>query len=96
MPSPASPVVLPHWISTSNTHPNSLYQDSIWSMAPLIDNPGTNLVNLHWKNCPEPLRDQVKLAAWTMLNGQLRPTYLQTRGVQARSRSELPPLCERC
>ncbi|MEV6994558.1 integrase [Streptomyces sp. NPDC093228] len=96
MPSPASPVVLPQWISTSNTHPNSLYQDAIWSMAPLIDNPGTNLVNLHWKNCPEPLRDQVKLAAWTMLNGQLRPTYLQTRGVQARSRSGAADMLATC
>ncbi|WP_030651368.1 MULTISPECIES: hypothetical protein [Streptomyces] len=87
MPRPDSPVVLPEWISPGNTHPNSRYQDEVWSMAPLIDNPGTGLVNLHWKNCPGPLRDQVKLAAWTMINGQLRPTYLQTRGVQARSRS---------
>ncbi|MEV0742968.1 integrase [Streptomyces sp. NPDC050549] len=87
MPAPGSPVVLPQWISRGNTHPNSRYQEPIWSMAPLIDNPGTGLVKLHWKNCPGPLRDQVKLAAWTMINGQLRPTYLQTRGVQARSRS---------
>ncbi|MFE9886665.1 integrase [Streptomyces scopuliridis] len=87
MPAAASSVVLPQWISPGNTHPNSRYQDAIWSMAPLIDNPGTGLVKLHWKNCPEPLRDQVKFVAWTMINGQLRPTYLQTRGVQARSRS---------
>ncbi|MGW6740696.1 hypothetical protein ACWGDX_08115 [Streptomyces sp. NPDC055025] len=87
MPGPDSLVVLPEWISPGNTHPNSRYQDEIWSMAPLIDNPGTGLVNLHWKNCPGPLRGQVKLAAWTMINGQLRPTYLQTRGVQARPRS---------
>ncbi|MFC7940221.1 integrase [Streptomyces sp. NPDC057387] len=96
MPTPASPVVLPQWISPGNTHPNSRYQDAIWSMAPLIDNPGTGLVKLHWKNCPELLRDQVKLAAWTMLNGQLRPTYLQTRGVQARSRSGAPDMLATC
>ncbi len=41
MPSPDSPVVLPEWISPGNTHPNSRYQDLIWSVAPLIDNPGT-------------------------------------------------------
>ncbi|MGW9713537.1 integrase [Streptomyces albidoflavus] len=96
MPTPASPVVLPQWISPGNTHPNSRYQDAIWSMAPLIDNPGTGLVKLHWKNCPDLLRDQVKLAAWTMLNGQLRPTYLQTRGVQARSRSGAPEMLATC
>lgn len=96
MPAPASPVVLPQWISPGNSHPNSRYQDAVWSMAPLIDNPGTGLVKLHWKNCPEPLRDQVKLVAWTMLNGQLRPTYLQTRGVQARSRSGAPDMLATC
>ncbi|MEU0009387.1 hypothetical protein ABZ079_35490 [Streptomyces sp. NPDC006314] len=86
MPAPASPVVLPQWISPGNTHPNSRYQDAIWPMAPLIDNPGTRLVKLHWKNCPEPL----------LLNGQLRPTYLQTRGVQARSRSGAPEMFATC
>jgi hypothetical protein len=96
MPAPASPVVLPEWISPGNTHPNSLYQDAIWSLAPLIDNPATGLVKVHWKNCPEPLRDQVKLAAWTMINGRLRPTYLQTRGVQARSRSGGPEMLSTC
>ncbi|MFH8379105.1 hypothetical protein ACH4A7_37025 [Streptomyces cyaneofuscatus] len=96
MPAPTSLVVLPQWITPGNTHPNSRYQEAMWSMALLIDNPGTRLGKLHWKNCPEPLRDQVKLAAWTMINGQLRPTYLQVRGVQARSRSGAPDMAATC
>ncbi|MEU4850658.1 integrase, partial [Streptomyces gilvosporeus] len=87
MPGPDSVVVLPQWISAGNTHPNSRYQDLIWSLAPLIDNPGTHLAKILWRNCPAPLRGQLKLAAWTMINGQLRPTYLQVRGTAARART---------
>jgi hypothetical protein len=96
MPAPDSPVVLPEWISPGNTHPNSRYQDPIWSVAPLIDNPSTSLGKIHWRNCPEPLRDEVKLVAWTMINGQRRPTYLQTRGVQARARTSAPHMRASC
>ncbi|MEU9291751.1 integrase [Streptomyces sp. NPDC048275] len=87
LPGPGSPVVLPQWISAGNTHPGARYADAVWPLAPLIDNPGTRLVKLHWKNCPAPLLGQVKLAAWTVINGQLRPTYLQGRGTSARPRA---------
>ncbi|MDH6709060.1 hypothetical protein P3T27_005806 [Kitasatospora sp. MAA19] len=95
-PAPDSPVVTAQWISSGNHHANSRYRDLTWSLAPLIDNPGASLTALHWKNCPEALRGQVKLAAWTMINGQLRPTLLQTRGVRARARSSASDLRETC
>ncbi|WP_331732107.1 integrase [Streptomyces sp. NBC_00989] len=87
LPGPGSPVVLPRWISDGNTHPGARYADPVWPLAPLIDNPGTRLVKIHWKNCPASLLGEVKLAAWTMINGQLRPTYLQDRGAAARPRA---------
>ncbi|WP_426570573.1 integrase [Streptomyces canus] len=87
MPAPDSPVVLSRWISTGNTHPNSRYQDPVWSLGPLIDNPSTCLIAIRWKHCPAPLLGQVKLVVWTMINGQLRPTYLKTRGHGARPRT---------
>lgn len=86
LPGPDSPVVLPQWISSGNRHPNSRYRDPIWSLAPLIDNPGSSLAAIRWKHCPEPLLGQMKLTAWTMINGRLRPTYLQSRGAGARGR----------
>ncbi|MET4647867.1 hypothetical protein ABID95_007637 [Streptomyces atratus] len=70
--------------------------ETTWSIGPLIDNPGTSVVKLHWRNCPAPLLGQVKLATWTMINGQKRPTYLQTRGAQARSRSGGPDRVATC
>ncbi|MEU6321495.1 integrase [Streptomyces sp. NPDC047009] len=96
MPAPDTLVVLPHWISPGNTHPNSRYQDPIWFLAPLIDNPSTRLLRLGWKKCPDPLREQVKLAAWTMINGQLRPTFLTTRGVRARARTSAEDMRTTC
>ncbi|MFD4916616.1 integrase [Streptomyces virginiae] len=87
MPSPASPVVAARWISPHNTHPNSLYDAYIWSLAPLIDNPSTGLRAINWKNCPDAFQGQVRLAAWTMINGEIRPTHLQQRGSRACGRS---------
>ena len=77
---PGSPVVLPERISSANPHPVSRYQDLTWSLAPLIDNPGVPLWKIHWKDCPPQLRGPLRQAAWAMINGELRPTYLQTRG----------------
>lgn len=96
LPAADSPVVLPQWIRPGNTHPNSRYRELIWSLGPLIDNPGTDLVTIGWENCPEELRGQVKLAAWTMINGRLRATYLQTRGRRARSRRSASILQDIC
>ncbi|MGY5072348.1 integrase [Streptomyces griseus] len=96
MPAPDSPVVLARWISPGNTHPNSRYADLIWFLAPLIDNPSESLRKIYWKNCPVPLRGQVRLATWTMINGELRPTYLKTRGVAARARTSPAEMLETC
>ncbi|MCU7705097.1 integrase [Streptomyces albidoflavus] len=86
MPAPDSPVVLPQWIAPGNTHPNTRYRDSVWSLAPLIDNPGATLISIHWKNCPAPLRDEMKRVVWALINGERRPTCLRTKGLSARGR----------
>ncbi|GAA2644034.1 hypothetical protein GCM10010425_59740 [Streptomyces spororaveus] len=95
MPGPDTPVV-PRAISAGSPHTNSRFADLTWSMAPLIDSPGTRMSQIHWRNCPDPLRGEMKLAAWTMINGRLRPTYLQTRGARARTRTSAPVMQETC
>jgi integrase len=95
-PAPGSPVVLPERISSANPHPVSRYQDLTWSLAPLIDNPGVHLRNIHWKDCPPQLRGPLRQAAWAMINGELRPTYLQTRGTGARGRSSATTIYDTC
>ncbi|MFB7294013.1 integrase [Actinacidiphila glaucinigra] len=86
LPGPDTSVVLPQWISRGNTHPNARYRDPVWPLAPLIDNPSKELEALHWRNCPAPLLAQLKMATWTMINGELRPTFVKRRGVSARTR----------
>ena len=95
-PAPGSPVVLPGRISPGNPHPVSRYQDLTWSLAPLIDNPGVHLRRIHWKDCPAQLRGPLRQAAWAMINGELRPTYLQTRGSGARGRSSAATIFDTC
>ncbi|MFB7058035.1 integrase [Streptomyces vinaceus] len=90
MPVPDSPVILPCWIGPGNEHPNARYQDDIWPMGPLIDTPGSKVHCLYWKNCPGDLRDELKLVTWTMLNGELRPTYVQSRSRATRTRDSAP------
>ena len=92
LPAPGSPSVLPKWISPGNRHPVSAYQDLTWSLAPLIDNPSGHLCSIRWQDCPVPLR----LAAWAMINGELRPTYLQARGPHARGRSSAAGVADAC
>jgi integrase len=96
MPAPGSPVVLPERISPGNPHPVSRYQDLTWSLAPLIDNPGVHLWKIHWEDCPARLRGPLRQAAWAMINGELRPTYLQTRGPGARGRSSATTISDTC
>ncbi|MGW6209819.1 integrase [Streptomyces sp. NPDC055089] len=95
-PSPTSSVVLTKWISCDNTNPNGSYQDAVWPLGPLIDNPGASLVKIHWRNCPTELLSQVKQISWLLLNGQLRPTYLRERGVRARGRGSADEMRETC
>lgn len=96
LPAPGSPVVLPRWISPGNRHPVSRYQDLTWSLAPLVDNPSGHLETIRWQGCPVPLRDPLMLAAWAMINGELRPTYLHGRGSHARGRSSAGGMAETC
>ncbi|MER7671394.1 integrase [Kitasatospora sp. NPDC096128] len=86
-PDPDSPVVLEQWISPGNPHPNTRYQELCWSLGPLIDNPSSCVRTINWRGCPPEFREQLKILAWTMINGRRRPTFLQTRGAATRSRS---------
>ncbi|TVZ80074.1 integrase [Streptomyces sp. BK340] len=96
VPTPNSPVVLPQWISPGNANPNGRYQESIWPLGPLIDRPGASLIKIHWKNCPDRLEGQIKQVTWTLLNGQLQPSYLRNRGIRARARGSASEMRETC
>lgn len=86
VPTPDSPVVLPHLVTPMNAHLNARYAEPVWPLSPLTENPSAFKVAVHWRNCPAVFLDEVQLAAWTMINGQLRPTYLAKRGTRLRAR----------
>jgi len=80
-PRPDDTVVQPRWISATNTRANSRFSDDIWSLGPLIDQPGKIINRIHWKtNCPTELRGELQILAWTMINGERRPTSISDRG----------------
>ncbi|MBF6302746.1 integrase [Nocardia amamiensis] len=86
MPGPDSPVVQDRWISPDNTHLNSRYSDDLWSLGPLTDNPGHHIHRIIWSNCPAALQQEMRLIIWTLINGELRPSYVKARSMQGRAR----------
>jgi integrase len=86
MPAPASPVVLPHRTGALHAHLNGRYADPVWPLAPLTDDPSAPRPSVYWQAWPAVFREEMRLAAWNLINGQLRPTYLQEHNVSMRAR----------
>lgn len=94
MPTPDTPVVLPHLALPMHAHINGRYADWIWPLAALTENPSRNKASIRWRQCPVAFRDELRLVAWTMINGELRPTYLAERATRLRARISLSDLTE--
>jgi integrase len=86
MPLPSTLVIPERLVVARHAHLNGHFADDTWSWAPLIDNPSARLRATNWLVCPLSLREQVKLAAWSMANGRLRPTFVKERGKTIRTR----------
>ncbi|SEK43820.1 hypothetical protein [Streptacidiphilus jiangxiensis] len=89
VPGPDTPVVQARWISPANTFPNSRFSEDLWSLGPLTDNPGESIHRIRWSGCPAVLQAQFRVIVWTMINGELRPTYVKERACQQRSRDSV-------
>ncbi|MQS16296.1 integrase [Streptomyces kaniharaensis] len=89
LPAPHSPVVPPQRAAGANAHLNSRFADDVWSLAPLIENPSTGTSSIHWRNCPEPFQAELRLLVWTLINKELRPTFLRERARTLRSRTSV-------
>ena len=89
LPAPASPVVLPHLATSLHAHLNGRYADPVWPLAPLTENPSASKKAIRWAQWPASFQDEMRLAAWNLINGQLRPTFLQGHGSRMRSRLSL-------
>lgn len=86
MPGPTTPVI-PHHLITGGQHAaNASFADIDWPLAPMIENPSAVRYTIKWDRCPDTFRRQLRLVAWTMINGELRPTFIVERAGQMRSR----------
>jgi hypothetical protein len=79
LPNPASPVIKAELVKPTHAHLNGRYADSVWSLAPLIENPSSVRVKIAWRLCPTPFDEELRLALWNLINGELRPTFVHTR-----------------
>lgn len=89
LPSPTSPVVLPHHVNALHAHLNARYADPAWPLASLTENPSVSKRTIYWRRCPAVFQEEIRLASWNLINGQLRPTYLKNYGTRLRARISL-------
>jgi integrase len=89
LPTPASPIVAPHLASPLHAHLNGRYADPVWPLAPLNGNPSVKKTSIYWDHWPAAFRDEMRLAAWSLINGQLRPTFLRGHSRRMRSRPSM-------
>ena len=89
LPTPASPVVLPHLATSLHAHLNGRYADPVRPLAPLTENPSASKKAIRWAPWPASLQEEMRLATWNLINGQLRPTFLQGHGSRMRTRLSL-------
>ncbi|MFI1522811.1 integrase [Kitasatospora cineracea] len=86
-PHPATPVVPDHLITPVHAHLNSRYAEAVWSLAPLVANPSEDLRSVDWEELfPAATREEFRLLAWSLINGELRPTFVKQRNVKMRTR----------
>ena len=86
LPGPGTPVVLPGRAGAMHAHLNGRYADPEWPLAPLTDNPSAFKPAINWRSWPASFTDEMRLAAWNLINGQLRPLFLQQHGPRMRGR----------
>ena len=79
LPNPTSPVINAELVKAVHAHLNNQYRDPVWSLAPMIENPSAVRVKIAWRICPAPFEDELRLAVWNLINGQLRPTFVRAR-----------------
>ncbi|MGT2530692.1 hypothetical protein ACU4GG_29175 [Streptomyces nojiriensis] len=85
-PTPDSPVVLPHRVVAQHAHQPARYAEPDWPLAALTENPSSTRHVIQWASCPAIFREELRMIAWGLINGELRPSFLKVRGTRMRGR----------
>ncbi|MFE9367874.1 integrase [Streptomyces sp. NPDC006978] len=90
LPGPDAAVFAPHLIVEGYTGPAVRYSDSVWPMAPMNGNPSADVGAIYWDAFPAGLREEFRLIAWTLINGELTAGFLRERPASWRTRTSAP------
>ncbi|MEU0164068.1 hypothetical protein ABZ214_01095 [Streptomyces iakyrus] len=94
LPGPDTPVIPAHRIAGSYTGPIARYAAPAWPLMPMNANPGVTHSTIHWPTFPATFREEMRLAAWTLINGELPAVFLRERHPTWRSRQAPKALCQ--
>ncbi|MGK5628884.1 hypothetical protein [Streptomyces sp. URMC 123] len=76
LPDWRTPVIAPSLVVAPGRPFVSVYADDDWSLTPLIANPGAKRVCIDWSHFPDTFREEMRLAAWMMINTALPASVL--------------------
>ncbi|MFF7651750.1 hypothetical protein ACFZCY_18545 [Streptomyces sp. NPDC007983] len=94
LPGPDTPVIAAHRIVDGYTGPIARYAAPAWPLIPMNANPGVTHSTIHWPTFPDTFREEMRLAAWTLINGELPAVFLRERHPTWRSRQAPKALCQ--
>ncbi|WP_330452233.1 MULTISPECIES: integrase [unclassified Streptomyces] len=86
LPRHDDPAIASEWVVTGYTGPIACYGASVWSLAPLSDNPSASRESIHWEVFPADTREEFRLLAWSLINGTLPRSFLRQRSPGWRAR----------
>lgn len=78
-PGPDTPVIRDDLIVGSSHRGNARYSDPQWPLDLLSGNPSGARTSILWTKCPAVFEAELRLAAWNMINGQLRPSFVKRK-----------------
>lgn len=90
LPGPDTSVFAPRLIAEGYTGPVVRYGDRVWPMAPMNGNPSADVGAIYWDAFPAGLREEFRLVAWVLINGELTTSFLRERPASWRTRTSAP------
>ncbi|MFG2582266.1 integrase [Streptomyces malaysiensis] len=94
LPGPDTPVIPAHLVIDGYPGLIARYAAPAWPLIPMNANPGVTHSTIHWPTFPDTFREEMRLAAWTLINGELPAVFLRERHPTWRSRQAPKALCQ--
>ncbi|GAA4638989.1 hypothetical protein GCM10023196_098850 [Actinoallomurus vinaceus] len=85
-PGPDTPVFPRQHLTAGYRGPVIRFSDDRWPLSAINDNPSADVSPISWSGFPSGLREELRLAAWIMINSELPGSFLRGRATTWRSR----------